>query len=345
MDIRYHLPVILSFLLYFTSFLTGRPGVEVDPYAEKGSYASDQHSDENFSKDYETESVKKTNNWKTGLITRVYLQKKSRDLFDDPLLISDARPENFFKYIDRTLTGDTFFLFLDIVWIAMFILAIIAFLKKHWFYHSFLKILLYPTIIFLLVILLTTRRETLIISNAGLFVFMEIILETLLLFMGLALVFKSSLPHPKIKWIPFMEHLSDKFAGAGSTSPARMESLIQILVLVAAGLVLSNLILLPIYKLQLTFPGMFAMLFLFALVSLGFFYTTAYMKVSSSGNNEVSFLSGISFLGYRILRNTIFIVKIILIVSFTIAALVFLADSNIKLLELIQFIQKNTGFQ
>ena len=342
----YHIPVLLAFLLYFVSFLTGRPGIDTDPYAEQSNIYTEQHSDEDFNFDSSNKKAAPGESyWKTGLIKRVYLQKKARTLLDDTLLVSDARPESFFKNIDRTLTGDAFFLSLDMIWISMFLLAITALLKKHWFYSSFLKMLIYPSIAFLLVTLLTVRRENLIFSNGGAALLIEIFIETVLMFTGLILVFSSTVPRQDANYIPFMEHLGIKSGEPMSDTSARFHSFVQVIFLVIAGVILSNLILLPIYKLQVTFPGLFAMLFIFALIALGFFYTTAYMRVSSSKTSNVSVFSGISFLGYRIMRNSIFIIKIIITVSLVIGTVLSLASVNIEFLQSIEFLQKSGGFQ
>ncbi|MDH5657300.1 MAG: hypothetical protein OEZ34_15415 [Spirochaetia bacterium] len=346
----YQIAALIAFLLYFISFLTGRPGVEIDPYAQDSTFFTEERSDEEFKSDLSDENnliEKKSavSNWKTGLVKRVYLQHKSMNLFDDPLLVSDSRPDNFFKNIERTFTGDIFFLIINTVWVFMFVLAIAALLRRHWFYHPFLRILIYPSILFVMVLLVTTRRENIIFTNDQFTAFFEIIIESILLFAGLALIFQSYLAPKESRPIPFMEHLNyRKLMDPSRDWKVNLESLLQIVILFGVGILLSNLILLPIYKLQVAFPGLFALLLLSILFLLAFFYVTAYMKVSSSNSSAGSVFSGISFLGYRILRNTLFLLKILSIVLLVVITVILLANFNIGILETINILEKKEGF-
>ena len=145
-------------------------------------------------------------------------------------------------------------------------------------------------------------------------------------------------------FIPFMDHLNIYDSTDRKKNAFRIGSTVHIFILFVVGVLLSNLILLPIYKLQVAFPGLFGLLIVFALLGLAVFYVNAYMKVSPS-DTPLPVFSGITFLGYRMMNNTLFILKILSIVLLVVISVIFLADINIGFLESIQLLEKREGFQ
>ena len=108
---------------------------------------------------------------------------------------------------------------------------------------------------------------------------------------------------------------------------------LQLVLITLAGALISNLFLLPLYKLQLSFPGYFGILLLIAILALAIFYLYSYSKVSAMAGEEKSFLAPPAFLGFRILSNTVFLTLLIGAITIVIGTIVSLAILNIDMLQ------------
>lgn len=353
--LRFQLTVLLAFFLYFLSFLTGRPGYDpVDPElfdtfpTLEESRTQNPVGESEFNDPLQISGSRKSAveprlTWRPGLIQRVIIQRKALTVFLDRLLESDSRPDQLLRTMERSLTGDTFLLTLDVFWCLSLIFCSIALVKRHWFYNSFVYFVLSPSVVLILLILTTVRRENLILTPYSNYFLPEIGVETALMLAGIAVILQRMLPQPHkavMTETNFMGHLRTDRDSALSTTQKALTMMYQIVLIVLVGLILSNILLLPMYILQISFPGFFAALFAAGLFILAIFYTRAYLHVAGSQHLKVSIFSGISFLGYRIIKNSLFIGSMAALVISVLVFIAYLAGVNVLFLQNLSILKK-----
>ncbi len=166
---RFQLTVVFIYLVYFFTFLTGRPGFEPVPplYQELNGEENSFEPDSGAGPALTIRGGAETRMmsppvfvWKAGLIQRVAMQRQALELFTDNLLESDSRPDQLFRSMERTLTGDIFLLCLTGFWCFLILLCGVAAIKRHWFFASMFYLIMIPSVLLIFLILITVRRDT-----------------------------------------------------------------------------------------------------------------------------------------------------------------------------------------
>lgn len=298
--------------LYYASFITGRPAFETSQAnPETGSSVSIV--------------------FKPGLIERALLQQRALGL-SDPLLESDTEPEKLFRSMERSYSGDLFSIAAMSLWCGGFLLCFAAIARKVWFARSMAVYLLIPSAFSLLLTLFAVRRPALqtdrFLSHDH---FLMTGVEFVLLLLALASVFLS-LRKPEVKTV-FLDHLEARQKSWSESLKRLPGALLQIATIGLVSALLANFVVLPVYYLQLSFPRFFGMLLFSALVILAFFYVRAYLRVSAMQQGATDPVVAMSFLGFRILSNSIFVVAVLAGVLLVITLVIMLTVLNLDALQ------------
>lgn len=273
--------------------------------------------------------------WSPGLIERVYVQRSLMSMFDDPLLESDARPEDLLRAMSRSFTSDSFRLAINIFWCTVMVLCLLALRKRHWFYDPMSSMIVSISMLMIGSGLLTARHSELLLFENTTAILVTAALEILLLLLGAAVLLRRILPvspDMELSETKFMEHLrKDQRRHAGDRTV--VDAAIEVVVIMGVGLLVANVFLLPVYKLQLSFPGFFALLLVVGLGVLSIFYLRAYLRVGRTQSSEANLTSAFAFLGYRMLGNTVFLTVLISLIFVILGIVVMLAVYNVLLLQ------------
>lgn len=277
-----------------------------------------------------------------GLVERVLVERRMYAVFDDPLLESDSRPEDLLRQIARSFTTEAVQLGVNAFWCAQILLCLAAFSRRHWFYRPMSTIVILVSVLMLSFDLITGSRSAMALYENKTAPLITAAINSLLIVLGAGLLLQKLLPpHGRLLLTEtnFMGHMRRLPAPAGAPRRARfLKPTLEIGAIMVVGLIVANLLLFPIYKLQLSFPGFFAGLLILGLLVLGYFYVQAYLKVARSqkdrnATDSVSVLSAISFLGFRMLSNTLFIFAVITLVCVIFGVAIVLTAYNIVFLQ------------
>lgn len=274
-----------------------------------------------------------------GLVERVIIERRMLAVFDDPLLESDSRPEDLLRQMARSFTTDTVQLGVNLFWCAQILLCLVAFFKRHWFYGPMSTIVMLISVLMLSFELVTGQRSAMALYENKTGQLLAAMVNAVLIVLGSGLLLQKILPpwgRLELTETRFMGHLRPDPGGA----PRRVRFLqptLEIGAIMATGLIVANALLFPIYKLQLSFPGFFAGMLVLGLLVLATFYVRAYLKVARSQqeNNQepLSVFSAISFLGFRMLSNTLFLTGVITLVCIIFGVAIVLTMYNIVFLQ------------
>ncbi|MCB1324112.1 MAG: hypothetical protein H7A21_19640 [Spirochaetales bacterium] len=274
--------------------------------------------------------------WEAGLVEKVLTESRLLNLFEDEQLESESRPDALLRGLSRTLTADTTRLVLTLFWIVLILLTLVARHESRWFYRPMAVLVLSGAVLVTLFSWLTIRRasahdDRLLSSDA--WIFGAIDLAFILL--GSAAIMRQILPPGNSEPAPrpFLDHMRGDRILLSERARLFLRSTWQVALVATTGVVISNLVLLPIYSLQVNFPRFFGFLLLAGILGLSYFYVRAYMNVARSQGQADGISSGVAFLGFRLLRNTLFIVSILILVSLVATLVVGITVQNTSFLE------------
>ncbi len=339
---RWNLLVIIAYFLYFASFLTGIPAPRTP---DRSGYENEALGGVRVEESGESrgatdgaggESAGAGWTWRAGLIERALVQNEVQRRFGDPLLESDSRPEGLFRQIERTYTADLTRLFVTVFWCALIALLLPALYKRHWFYMPMSFYIFLFSALAILLELTTARQTEILLGPSAAYGQARAVIEILLFFLGGAATLERLLP-PRADRESldnrFLEHLLLAPRGAGERTRGALRTLMHLLVIAGAAAAIANLTLLPIYKLQLMAPGFFAALIAAGLLALAVFYVRAYARVGRAQEAQAGYGTAIAFLGYRFLKNSLFVFSVICLIALAGIAIVALILNNIELLQ------------
>ena len=316
--------LLIPFFLYFLAFITGRP-----VYYEPGPTAPLT----------EEPGMK----FENGLLGRLLLESRFLNSMSDPLLESDARPSEVFRAVERSAVADRFYLVVCVFWCSLLLFCFLAGARGYWFYRPMLQVILGPSIAILLALLLVARSKTLGL-NFSVALYNHVIPETLLLALGIAMLLYQRMRLDSVEsGRSFLNFLQKRGGQKKDRISGGLTVTVQLILITLAGALISNLLLLPLYKLQLSFPGYFGVLLVIAIIALAVFYLYSYSKVSAMAGEEKSLLAPPAFLGFRILSNTVFLTLLIGAITIVIGSIVTLAILNIDLLQSATILQEVKG--
>ena len=278
--------------------------------------------------------------WKTGILKKIYLQAQALDLFEEELLEGDTKPEEIFRSLQRSLVQNIFFLCLSIFWLCLLGLYLLNFRAKDLFLKKLSNFLLLSSTLFLSAdIFLSYHRGILKSISESSFTSVRTSAEIIILFFSMtALLYQFVLSKIKARQAA---KSSNAEAVEGETQSLHSFSIkwrslspfvFHFLLICAAALLLANSLLFPLYALQLSFPNFFA-LFLFLLVlALIAYYVYAYWSMFFVDKAKNSLSIALTFLAYRLLRNTLFLLSIFFIVGLLVGSIIFITTYNVDIL-------------
>ncbi|MCR9145312.1 MAG: hypothetical protein NXI24_23940 [bacterium] len=279
---------------------------------------------------------------KPGLVERVLVERRMLAVFDDPLLESDSRPEDLLRQIARSFTTEAVQTGVNAFWCAQILLCLVAFWKRHWFYGPMSTIVMLISVLMLSFDLITAQRSAMALYENQTGQLLEAAVGALLIVLGSGFLLQKILPpHGRLFLTEtnFMGHMRRLPLPAGAPRRARfLKPTFEIGAIMLVGLIVANLLLFPIYKLQLSFPGFFAGLLSVGMLVLAYFYVQAYSKVARSQQSPgdtgaVSRFSAIAFLGFRMLSNTFYIIAVVSLVCVIFGLAIVLTAYNIVFLQ------------
>lgn len=272
-----------------------------------------------------------------GLFFKVQMETRALALMQDPLLESDSRPDRLFRSIERSLFADAVLLTANFLWCALLVISAWTAWQNRWFARPLQVMVYVPSIIWLLIVLFSVRRIQLETVPVNPYAAAMSAFESLLVLAGIFLVMETGFPvFSRGMDTSFMGH-SRKFAVPATEHVARGASVFfHLIVIAAAGLAASNVVLLPLFLVQSSFPRFFVLILLAALLLLAVFYVRAYRRVSV----ESAVGTSVSFLGFRVLSNTAFLTGVVTLIGAVLGATVFLAVTNTDLLQWTGILQK-----
>ncbi len=274
--------------------------------------------------------------WKSGSIERLWLLSVMLDKFEDPLVESDVRPETLLRLMNRQLSINSLITVATLFWCSLLAVALVI-SSRYWFYRPMSLILITISLFALLLQLLLLRRQEFYSLEAVTpylfpYLYGRGLFELLLVLLGVAAFIKLlryQPQHPKV----FLDHLELPARNAGSRLKQFYTYSRDLVIIALIGTLAANLLLLPIYLLQSRYPFLFALLLVLSLLLLCLFYARSYMKTARLYNREASPLVSLSFLGFRMLQNTLFILLLCAGIASVLGAIFSLMLNNIHLLE------------
>lgn len=333
---------------YFISYLTGRLDIRIlesgDPFENNVTLLDEEGNSETVT---EEENSDVSVEFRPGLIQKVVHISTARDFLEDPLLESDARPEKLFRNLERAHILNVFLLTAVSAWSVLMILTLYAVIRKHWFSRPMLALVLIPTVIALLGIMGILRKSELQSVGYHPVIIAWATFETILLAGSIWILFGLAFPPLpsllKSLRYDFMDHMRKRRTSFRAVLRAGMQISYHIFLIAIAALVLSNLFLLPVYIMQTEYPGLFAGILVFGLLSLAFFYIMAYSRVSRSQGGKPDPLTALSFLGFRFINNGLFLMGIAAVVVVIFGLVIVSALLNIEALQSIHLLARPEG--
>lgn len=282
-----------------------------------------------------------------GLIHRVLKIQYALKKLDDPLLENDARPDRFFRNLERSYTLNLFLLSLTVTWFVLLALTILSVLQNRWFSSPMILLVLTPSLLALFAMIFF-KKGTLIFAqdDAWTFSMVLVYLDMILLFAGAYLISHESIPdHPVTEQrdARFMEHMVKSRVSILTRVQKLLKIFSHIVIIGVVALVVSNLVLLPIYVLQENFPAFFAFFLILVLIALGIFYVMSYNRVSIHSTGENQYWTALSFLGFRFLNNALFLTLLAGVIFLILGLVVVVTLVNVGLLQSFELLQRPRG--
>ena len=360
--------VVVLYFTYFLALLVGYPEIPSITNEEKMEQElnliakelapkkeikneSDTKNLESISVNIDTVEKPILMEWQLGQLQRVWLQYQAQEALTDPLLIGDAKPEDLFHLLNRSLVKDTFLLGVNFFWCLVLGLYLLVHKQSYSFISSLTTVITgFSTLYFSLALTIYYATESQHPPTAFTPIHLRPLVETLLLMLSIIilawhyyLISKSysrqslsktesspqskaifhrildkrfSIPLPQVikSWLRFFYHFG-------------MISLFALL--------LANLLLLPLYTLQLAYPSSFAFCLIGFLLLATIYYAHAHWHTihsTESKGEKTPATTGIVLLSYRLLYNMGFFVSALLVISLLGGIIVLLVLSNVDLI-------------
>ena len=328
---------ILFYFIYFLLILLGNPEQLTRTLEETGTEIRNKKSHtQNFF-------------WKTGLLNKTWLQYQAASSFEEQLLEGDTKPSEIFRSLNRSIVQNIFFLGLTIFWLCLVAFYLIASSSKYKFLESLSGYILLLS--FIVIILKLTFPETTKFSNHATSYDIKDKIETpLITWLEISLVFLSIVNlvyhifykitrlikekkglRPKTKKLSSKENLHA--AKLNINWQAIPPIVLHFLLICLASILLANLILLPIYALQLSFPQIFAFFLFFIMFLALLYYSHAYWHLLSDEKARAQFSVALAYLAFRLFRNAIFLTFVIIIVALIMGSIILISSYNVGLLK------------
>ena len=278
--------------------------------------------------------------WKTGFLKKIYLQNQALKLFEEELLEGDTKPKEIFRRLQRSLVQNIFFIGLCLFWLCLLGFYLLNSTEKYLFLNKLSTFLLLFSSILLLIDLFLLYHKRSVESILEIFFTSTLaVTQSIILFFGVIILFHQfMLDKIKSRKKEKRSKAKDREVEVQNLHFFSMKwkllfpLVFHFFLICIAALLLANFFLFPLYSLQLSFPNFFA-LFLFMLVLLLIaYYTHAYWRMFFGYKVKNNFSIALTFLGYRLLRNTLFLLSIFIIVSLLVGSVIFITAYNVDIL-------------
>lgn len=334
---RWNLVIIVLYLLYFLSVLSGRPALErQESGIDREPLGFRIQSMEELEETTPPPAAAPRLVWAPGLVERIVAQRAALVPFQNPLLESDARPDQLERALERGFAADMVKLIALSFWCLLLLLLIPGLLGGHWFYKPMSAGVLSVSAALIFLHSFLEGPGQLLSPEIALYDQLSAFGEYALALAGVAVVLDRLLP-PRgsmpLATTPFMGHTRSE--GEASASGLRRfgGSLLHSGIIFVAAVLAVNLLLLPLYYLQVLLPGWFAVFLSAACLLLAVFYVRAYLNVGGLPPGRPALLASFSFLGHRFLMNALFLSLLLVVVVFAVIAIVGVVLNNIAALQ------------
>ncbi len=342
---RFQVAVLCAFFVYLLTFMSGCP--QFVATSTGGNPILPERMELPDPDPTQSSPALLRTDWSAGLVERTVLQRRALLSFRDPLLESDSRPERLLRSLERSFTADLVLLILSALWCMLIVSCLAALRRGHWFYRPMLLMVLAPLTVAVLFVLLNVRRFELVEARRNLTLYRDWLLlakvyfEVTLMFAGGAVFLSRLLPERPAETmgeLRFMGHL--RVEGGRRRRREWLTTAAQIGAIIAAALALANVVLFPLYIIQISFPRFFGGLLAALVIGLSLFYVRAYVRVSHAQGAGGGPDSGAAFLGFRVLRNTLFVSGAVLVVVVAVSVILVITMLNIDLLQTVELLQR-----
>ncbi|WP_078129861.1 LIC_10230 family protein [Leptospira alexanderi] len=247
-----------------------------------------------------------------GLISKIRLTSTVMEELNEKTIPADAQLEATVDRISRILLGQKIMLFIYGFLILLSITSFLALYYKAWFYtylnRSLYLISILPVLMSLQHPLRSIPQTPIIGAISSVFLFVLTILLIYMLFMI------SKVYEDKADRFNVFQTIQDgeerEFQSASSSRISWVPMLFHFVGIMLAGILLGNLVYIPIFLLQKHYSFEFGILLIVLLLLMMAFYIRNYFRMGK--NNELTSAGNItlsvSYLQFRVIRNTIFIV-------------------------------------
>ncbi len=314
------------YFIYFLSLLCGYPEYKTQILKEIDLTQSETHF-----------------YWRIGTVKETWVQYQTLSNLEEPLLKGDAKPKEVFRNLNRVIVQKIFFTLLNLFWLTLLGLCLICLHLSYPFLRPLSTILLTISTIYVSLNFILASSETQTIHPFFNYYPIKFASEKFLIIISLAdliwqffsgrkkLYAKKNI-RVKYKKIHFLQTSLQKILTLSIHSNKLLIFLLHFLTICFISAILANLILFPLYYLQLTFPHGFAFFLTGLLLILIIYYSYAYKITMTSSKSKVSFSIGLTFLCYRILQNTILVTSALILIILLMISIILFTIYNIDTL-------------
>lgn len=272
-----------------------------------------------------------------GLISKIRLTSTVMEELNEKTIPADAQLEATVDRISRILLGQKIMLFIYGFLILLSITSFLALYYKAWFY-TYLNRSLY--LISILPVLMSLQHPLRSIPQTPI---IGAILSVLLFVLTILLIYMlfmiSKVYGDKADRFNVFQTIQDgeerEFQSASSSRISWVPMLFHFGGIMLAGILLGNLVYIPIFLLQKHYSFEFGILLIVLLLLMMAFYIRNYFRMGKSeeltytGNVNLS----VSYLQFRVIRNTIFIVFTVVGVTLFVVLLFTILSINTSVLD------------
>ena len=251
----------------------------------------------------------------------------------DSLVESDSRPERLFDHVHRDFTQNLVLAAAFGFLLVFTLLTAVAGITKRWFYSRMKRMVFLPVSFFLLLSLLLSPKEPPLGMTSAvqqILFFGPFVIKSALLFLCTAGWMASTLKVDEKDFLTYLRRdpLNVRRAIRDRVAPAATD----LFLIAAVGALITNVILLPFFQLQIHFAEYFAFVLIPGLVLLAIYYVNSYHKVALLRGEDGSWGTALAFLSFRMMRNFLYLTALVLVVVLVLGAILTFSYSNLNLL-------------
>ncbi len=261
----------------------------------------------------ETEADKGLFQITRGLLSRISLLSQVLNDIKDPVLPPDGKIDQSIDRLERVLLAQKIYLFMVGFFLILCISAIISIVFEAWF-SVFLGRFIYISSAY---IILWNILKGIIISFTSVWIGILVIAFYIVFYIlnSLAMIKLDKLIHADThKFNALLRASNNEEDSHGERAYKPIVSIEKILfhlfIIIFIGVLIGNLLYIPLFSLQKNYSSEFGFLLLFMLINLSLFYIWNYYKIGQEPGLSTfqNIISCFSFLQYRFIKNFVFIV-------------------------------------